>query len=264
MRYTNLHTHTNFSDGAHSVAENIASAVEKNMLSLGFSDHSYTPCDPLYCMQPERYEPYLQTIAQAKQESPIPIYTGLELDRYSDDDTSVFDYIIASVHYIIKDGVCHPIDHSQAQQQICMRDAFHGSVLDMAKCYYDLVGEHVARVKPLFVGHFDVITKFSLMPEEDDAYRAIAADTLKEVLKICPYIELNTGAISRGWRKTPYPAAYLLKVVKENGGHMVLGSDSHNLNNLTFHFDESLEILRQAGIDHIAVFNGTGFDHTPI
>ena len=264
MRYTNLHTHTNFSDGAHSVAENVASAVNKNMLSLGFSDHSYTPCDPLYCMKPEQYEPYLRTLEAAKKDSPIPIYAGLELDAYSHDDTSVFDYFLASVHYIIKDGVCHPIDHSPAQQQTCMRDAFGGSVLDMAKCYFDILGEHVAKVKPLFVGHFDVITKFSLMPEEDDAYRAIAADTLKEVLKICPYIEMNSGAISRGWRKTPYPGSYLLEVVKENGGHMVLGSDSHNLNNLTFHFDESVELLRQAGIDHIAVFNGKGFDHVTI
>ena len=68
MRYTNLHTHTNFSDGAHSVAENVASAVNKNMLSLGFSDHSYTPCDPLYCMKPEQYEPYLRTLEAAKKE----------------------------------------------------------------------------------------------------------------------------------------------------------------------------------------------------
>ena len=226
MRYTNLHTHTNFSDGAHSVAENVASAVDKNMLSLGFSDHSYTACDPLYCMKPAQYEAYLQTLEAAKKDSPIPIYAGLELDAYSDDDTSVFDYILASAHYIVKDGVCHPIDHSPAQQQTCMRDAFGGSVLDMAKCYFDILGEHVA--------------------------------------KICPYIEMNTGAISRGWRKTPYPGSYLLEVVKENGGHMVLGSDSHNLNNLTFHFDESVELLRQAGIDHIAVFNGKGFDHTAI
>ena len=264
MRYTNLHTHTTFSDGAHTIAENIASAVEKNMLSLGFSDHSFTPKDPHYCMRKEHYGQYIEALEEAKKDSPLPIYTGLELDRYSDDDTSMFDYIIASVHYIIKDDVCHPIDHSPAQQQVCMRDAFGGSVLDMAKCYFDLVGEHVAKVKPLFVGHYDVITKFSLMPEEDDAYRAIAADTLKEVLKICPYIEMNTGAISRGWRKVPYPGAYLLDVIKENGGHMVLGSDSHNLNNLTFQFDESVALLREAGIDHIAVYNGKGFDHMAI
>ena len=53
-------------------------------------------------------------------------------------------------------------------------------------------------------------------------------------------------------------------MVKANGGHMVLGSDSHNLSNLTFHFDESVELLRQAGIDHVAVFNGNGFDHVTI
>ena len=62
MRYTNLHTHTTFSDGAHTIAENIASAVEKNMLSLGFSDHSFTPKDPLYCMRKERYGEYIDAL----------------------------------------------------------------------------------------------------------------------------------------------------------------------------------------------------------
>lgn len=264
MRHTNLHTHTVFSDGAHTVAENIASAVEKNMLCLGFSDHSYTPCDPSYCMDPRQYEAYLHTVQEAKAESPIPVYAGLELDRYSREDVSAFDYIIASVHYIIKEGVCHPIDHSPIQQQICIRDAFGGSVLDMAKCYFALLGEHVARVKPLFVGHFDVITKFSLMPEGDDRYRYLAADTLKEVLKVCPYIEMNTGAISRGWREEPYPGSYLLQTLKENGGHILLSSDSHHRDNLTFCFDRCLRILKANGVEHIAQFNGTGFDSRAI
>ncbi len=56
MRFSNLHTHTTFSDGVGTVRENIESAIAKNMLSLGFSDHSFTACDTSYCMKLEDYE----------------------------------------------------------------------------------------------------------------------------------------------------------------------------------------------------------------
>jgi histidinol-phosphatase (PHP family) len=98
------------------------------------------------------------------------------------------------------------------------------------------------------------------MPEEDEKYQIIAADALQEILKYCPYVEMNTGAISRGWRKVPYLNAQLLDVMKRNGGEVVLGSDSHHRDNLTFFFDECVEILKNNGIDHISVFNGDGFD----
>lgn len=266
MRYSNLHNHTVFSDGKHTAEENVLSAIEKNMLSLGFSDHSFTACDTSYCMKLEQYDQYLQTIAALKKKyaTQLPIYAGMELDYYSQVDASRYDYILASVHYIIKNGVTYPIDHSPQQQQECIRDAFGGSVLDMARCYYDMLTEHVIRTDPLFVGHFDVITKFSLMPEEEDAYRQIAETALKEILRHCKYLEMNTGAISRGWRKTPYPAAYLLDTIKGCGGEILLGADSHNKDNLTFHFDESVALLKENGIDHINVFNGTGFDRMAI
>lgn len=266
MRYSNLHNHSDFSDGKHSLEENVRSAIEKNMLSLGFSDHSFTACDTSYCMKLEQYDEYLEKIARLKQEyrTEIPLYAGLELDYYSQADRSAFDYLLASVHYIIRDGVCYPIDHSPQQQLDCIRDAFHGSVLDMAKCYYDMLTEHVEKTRPAVVGHFDVITKFSLMPEEDEKYQRIAAEALQEILKYCPYVEMNTGAISRGWRKVPYLNAQLLDVMKQNGGEVVLGSDSHHRDNLTFFFDECVEILKDNGIDHISVFNGTGFDKMAI
>ena len=262
MRYSNLHNHSDFSDGKHSLEENVRSALEKNMLSLGFSDHSFTPCDTSYCMDLTRYEAYRQEIDRLKAAygEKIELYTGMELDAYSSCDRTRFDYLIASVHYLIRDGICHPIDHSARQQQDCMAQAFDGDVLAMAQAYFDLLAEHVENVKPTFVGHFDVITKFSLMPEEDEKYQIIAADALKEILKYCPYVEMNTGAISRGWRKVPYLNAQLLEVMKQNGGEVVLGSDSHHRDNLTFYFDECVELLKENHIDHISVFNGRSFD----
>jgi len=266
MRYANLHTHTLFSDGKHTMRENIESALNKQMLSLGFSDHSFTACDPSYCMQPGQYGQYHAQLEALKQEYAhrIPIYTGMELDYFSEVDTAAYDYIIASVHYIIRGGECYPIDHSARQQKMCIRDAFGGNVWDMAACYFDILTEHVTRVRPTVVGHFDVITKFSLMPEATDRYRRIAADALKQILAVCPYLEVNTGAIARGLKKLPYPSDYLLETARQCGARIVLGSDSHHKDNLTFAFDETVQLLQQLGFDSVHVFNGTGFDAMPI
>lgn len=260
MRYSNLHTHTLFSDGKHTMEENIAAAMEKNMLSLGFSDHSLTPIDSNYCIQREAYETYLQTARVLRETSGIPVYAGLELDAYSEEDVSIFDYIIASVHYLYRNDQYYPLDHNPQLLDKCIGEAFGGDVLDMIRCYCDTLGEHVAKVNPTFVGHFDLIAKFSTMPETDDRYRAIMADALKEIIKLCPYIELNTGAISRGWRKLPYPADFLLDVVRENGGRIVLSSDCHNKDHLTYWFDEAVALLKEKDIRSIWIFNGTGFD----
>ncbi len=261
MNYSNLHTHTTFSDGVGTPLENVKSAIEKGMTSLGFSDHSFTACDTSYCMKEEDYPFYIKAISSLKEEyrDVLPIYLGLEKDYYSEGDDSAFDYIIASVHYICRNGVCYPIDHSAKQQKECAAEVFGGSFIDMAACYFDMLTEHVIRTKPTFIGHFDVITKFSLMPEEDERYRDIAKAALKECLKHCKYLEMNTGAISRGWRKDPYPNEYLLETVRACGGKVLLGSDSHNPNNLIFDFDRSCDILRNAGFESISVFNGNGY-----
>lgn len=262
MRYSNLHNHSTYSDGKCTLEENVQSAIEKNMLSLGFSDHSFTPCDTSYCMRSEQYDAYLQEIAALKEKykGQIPLYAGIELDYDSSVDTSLFDYTIASVHYIIKDGVVYPIDHSAAQQRDCIDNAFGGDVLAMAECYFQQLADHVEHCKPTFVGHFDVISKFGLMPEDDPAYQALAIDALARILPVCPYLEVNTGAIARGHRNQPYPARFLLDEIKKRGGLLLLGSDSHHKDNLTFWFDEAVALLKEAGFHHIHVFNGIGFD----
>ena len=39
--------------------------------------------------------------------------------------------------------------------------------------------------------------------------------------------ELNTGAISRGYRGVPYPAPKMLRWLAEKGARFLLSSDSH-------------------------------------
>lgn len=266
MRFSNLHTHTVFSDGIGTVRENIESAISKNMLSLGFSDHSFTACDTSYCMKLENYDKYFEEIADFKAEYKdiLPVYTGLEKDYFSDIDRSAYDYIIASVHYIIKDGICYPIDHSAKQQLDCINDAFGGDYYDFAKCFFGMVAEQASIVKPDVIGHFDVINKFSQMPENDIKYINIAKDALKETSKYCKTFEINTGAVANGYRKNPYPNRELLELLLDIGGEVAINSDCHNPVKLDYYFNESVELLKNIGFDHFCVFNGKDFDKVNI
>lgn len=261
MRFSNLHTHTSFSDGKATPRENIESAIKKDMSSLGFSDHSFTACDTSYCMKQEDYGAYCREINALKKEyeGKLPVFLGIEKDYYSEIDESQFDYVIASVHYIVKNGICYPIDHSAKQQLDCIKEAFDGNVLDMVKCYYEMLTEQAIKEKPDVIGHFDVINKFSLMPENDEKYIEIGVEALKETIKHCPRFELNTGGISRGWRKTPYPNLNLMYLIRDLGGEIVINSDSHSAENLDFYFKESLEIVKNAGFNSISEFDGQNF-----
>jgi histidinol-phosphatase (PHP family) len=123
-----------------------------------------------------------------------------------------------------------------------------------------MVAEQAAVCKPDVIGHFDVIDKFSITPEESDEYIRITEEALKETFKHCKRFEINTGAISRGWRKVPYPAYHLLETLKELGGEIVINSDSHHPDNLDFYFNEAAEIAKKAGFETYSVLTPHGFE----
>ena len=120
------------------------------------------------------------------------------------------------------------------------------------------------QVKPTFVGHADIINKYSQMPLEDPAYQKMATNALSQILETCPYIEVNTGIIARGLQKQPYPAPFLLAAAQKLGAEPVLTSDSHYKDKLTFWFDEAVVLLKEFGFKHINIFDGKEFQKQSI
>ena len=55
--------------------------------------------------------------------------------------------------------------------------------------------------------------------------------------------EVNTGAITRGMRKTPYPSEHLLHALKKQDVKLTLSSDSHSVNTLDGVFEETADYL---------------------
>ena len=130
-----------------------------------------------------------------------------------------------------------------------------------ADAYYGAFVPYILKRKPDIIGHFDLITKFD--EKETDMflrnaeYEALAERYTKEALKADCIFEVNTGAISRGYRQTPYPSAQLLHVLKREGGKVMLSSDSHAADTIDCAFAETRQLLKDIGFQYVYVlYNG--------
>ena len=261
MRFSNLHQHTVFSDGVNTMEEVILSAIEKDMESIGFSDHSYTKNDDSYCLLPKDYKNYHSEIDRLKEKysNKIKVFKGLEIDYFSNDDKSDYEYVIASVHYLYGDEKYYSLDFNLEKQLMYINECCNGNKNVFAKNYYEILIKHVKNLKPDIVGHVDVITKFGLFDEDNAEYREISKNAVKEIIKYCNVFEMNTGAISRKKRTIPYPERYLLEEILKLGGEIVLSSDAHSISAIDCYFNECIEILKDIGFKYILKFNGKEF-----
>ena len=227
---SDLHIHSSFSDGADTPEEIVLYAIEKKMERIGFSDHSYTEFDLSYCMKKEVIEAYKAEILRLKEKykDKISILLGIEQDFYSEEPTDDYDYIIGSVHYIKSGDSYIPIDDSAECLINAANTYFGGDIYALCEVYFDTV----SKIRNAdIIGHFDLVTKFNeqapLFDEKNSRYITAYERALDVLIKTGIPFEINMGAISRGYRKTPYPSPDIIEYIKKRGGKIVLSSDAH-------------------------------------
>ncbi len=261
MKFSNLHQHSNFSDGKNSMEEVVLSAIERGMESIGISDHSYTAFDESYCLLLSDYPNYDKEIKRLKEKykDKIKIFKGIELDGFSTIDKKDYDYVIASVHALYNGETYALIDYSKECHFKGINEIYKGDKVKYAKDYFTALIEHVKNCKPDIIGHVDLITKYGTYDEDNLEYREIAKNAVRELVKYCKVFEMNTGAISRKYRTSPYPERYLLEEILKLGGEIILSSDSHASDTVDFYFKECLEILKEVGFKYFLKFDGDKF-----
>ena len=239
-----LHVHTTYSDGKSTPEEVVLSAIKKGLSILGFSDHSYTAFDEKYCIKKEKISDYISEISALKEKykTQIEILCGIEQDYFSGNPEFEFDFIIGSVHYFKLGNEYIPVDSNADILIGAAEKYFGGDIYSLCEEYFSLVGEVADKTNATIIGHFDLITKFNektpIIDPCNPRYIAAwqkAADKL--LCKNIPF-EINTGAISRGYRTTPYPASDILNYIKAKGGKFILSSDSHRADTLAFNFEK--------------------------
>ena len=256
----NYHTHSTYCDGKSSLEETVRVAIERGFSALGFSGHGYTSFDVRTSMTDTRG--YISEVKRLKEvyKKQIQIYLGVEEDMLSLVNRSDFEYIIGSSHYMHVDDGYYPLDLSHDNITDCI-DLFSGDPFLMAEEYYKRFCAYLKERKPDIVGHFDLITKFDERfapiflgnPE----YNTVAEKYLDTVAGDNLIFEVNTGAISRGYRTTPYPAENLLYLLKKHDAGIILSSDCHNADWIDCRFIETKKYLRDIGFKNAyALYDG--------
>lgn len=262
---SNLHTHTCFCDGKDTPAELVEKAIGEGMEVLGFSGHAYMPFDLDCCMMPDETEEYRREVLRLKQTcgDRLGILLGIEQDLFAEGDPTGYDYVIGSVHYMLLDGEYYAVDLSPEQTNEIVRRYFGGDVYRYLRHYYEMMAQMASKVPLDIVGHFDLISKFNeggcLFDESDPRYLRYAIDALDALLEKDLVFEINTGAISRGYRRTPYPSPIFLHRIAEKRGRVTFNSDAHRKENLLFGYADALHIARAAGLGALTVMTRDGW-----
>ncbi len=228
MTTVDLHVHSVFCDGRNNPRDLVLSAIEKGIKKLGILAHSYLEFEPIYCLLPEKKTEFIDCVNKLKSEfkDKIEILVGIEQDYYSTESLDGFDYFIGSVHFCYKNGKYYPVDHTEELLVNAITEGFDGDAMAMCENYFDEVGRLADKKMPDIIGHFDLVTKFN----ENDKYFDTSCERYKnawrkavdKLIKKGAKFEINTGAISRGYRTEPYPSFEIIEYIKKVGGKFVL------------------------------------------
>ena len=257
----NYHTHSTWCDGKNTPEEIVVAAIEKGFDEIGFSSHAMLPETLLdWGLTAKNIEAYAADIRAlaAKYEGRIKVLCGVEADyapMVATPDRSVFsairpDYIIGSVHFVVApDGAFVCVDESPESLKNGIRDHFSGNVEAYIRAYFAQVRRMMAECDFDIVGHIDLVRKFNVKSpyfSEDAAwYREEIEKTALAAAASGKTIEINTGAISRGWLEDPYPSEAFRDLLAKAGAHFVIGSDAHSSDALDCAFSSLLRYDRK-------------------
>ena len=219
---SSVHCHSTMCDGKNTLQEMASAACAQGLTTLGFTGHSYTQRDREYCMSPSRTAQYKATIAKLKTEykGKVDILCGIEWDLLSEDKRTGYDYWIGSAHHLYG-------KNTGKYYEIDFRPQ------DLHDCIYD---------------------------DFDGDPLAAALKALNAAKEHGCLLEVNTGGVYRGYRKDFYPGAWLLGEWQKMGGKVIITSDAHDVDSLTFGFDEAAAAVKAAGFKSVEVLTVNGFE----
>lgn len=224
----NYHTHTYRCKHAIGNIEDYCKvAVEKNFITLGFSDHNPLPDDwkSGIRMGTDEIKGYINDIEKAKIDFPtLNILTGFECDflpKYVNYYKDYFinelkvDYLIGSVHFYPYKGKFYYIDILGPSKKLV--------------CYADLYVKAIESGLFNFMGHPDLfgqaITKWN-----DDAIAC--SKEILEAAQACKIpLEINTSGILKtkqlGEKEIIYPKEQFWELASDYNIDVIVNTDAH-------------------------------------
>lgn len=263
----NLHAHSTWDDGKNTVEEMILASKAAGLVSVGVSVHCPMPFPNCWECPKEKIPAYIAEVRtlQKKYAEEIDVYLGVEWDATAETlDLSPYDYVIGSVHEIpVPEGGTRSADANAETTAAYIRECFDGDADTAAEAYFAALSKVAQKPEVDIVGHFDLITKFDeshhFFNENSPRYEAAAEKAMKELVKAGKIFEVNTGAISRGYRSTPYPSPKWLRLLSEMDGKVTVSADAHHISGVTCAFDQAERVIKETGFREIWILQKEKF-----
>ena len=266
--YSDMHTHTTFCDGANTVEEMVQEAIRRNFVSLGFSIHGWHPWEvvPVTLEKEAAYREEVKRVREIYKDR-IEILLGAERDSIYERDFSGYEYLIDSCHWFTDAGEYFCADYSE-ERMLEQVKHFDGDYYAYCRSYFRQAAAMCAKSDAAFIGHIDLITKFNegskYFDEGDSRFLNPAKEAAIVAIERRIPLEMNTGAIGRGYRTKPYPCQPILDFIRKEGGEIIINGDSHSVSMLETGYDIALEMARHAGFDHVLRMRKGGFEEVGI
>ena len=289
MTLQNLHAHTRYDDGRDTPRAMVKAALAAGLSAIGISLHSPLPFENGWAARMEHVGAFRSEMRALREEyaGRIDVYTGIEWDilsglellsgegplptakhaRGSDEthapQTPDWDYVIGSVHFLAVNNARCCVDKSAQTTREWLRDVFNGDADEAARRYFAQVGTLAYAEKVDIVGHFDLLTKFDEQERLFDAnrlaYRTAARSAMERLCAAGKIFEINTGAISRGYRTTPYPSRDLLCELARMGGRVTVSADAHRAQDIAFGLEDAAALAKACGFGELWFLQGKEF-----
>ena len=275
MLFSSLHTHNTFCDGKNTIEEMIEEAIKLGFSSIGISSHAYTGYSFDECgIKKDSIEDYFKAVEDAKEryKDKIDVFLGMEEESRIEGEKrpildSRLDYAIGSVHLFRTPRGFFSVDNTVEEWREA-NEAYDGDTLLMIEEYLKELTSFSQEIPFDIVGHFDLYTKFNekekLFDEGNKDYKALAIEYLDKIIETGKIFEINTGAISRGYKTRPYPAPFLIERLKEKKAPIIITSDAHSTSALNTAYKETREMLISIGITKQATLTKKGWTYTPL
>lgn len=254
---TSYHNHTNWSDGAPTLAAQIQAARQAGLDELGISDH-YVLCpwgeEVDWSLPLDLLGDYvLQLRAAAAETRDVTVRLGIEADFFPETVHDLrerlapfpFDYVIGSVHYVDR----FPIDAKAAHWDALTQDQRD----EMWRVYWVRVRQLAESGVYDFLAHPDLPKKFGHRPTADLSTEIAAA--LDALASADMAIEINTA----GWSlpaKEAYPSLAFLQEALRREIPLLINADAHFPEFLTRDFDRARDLACEAGYTELVRYEG--------
>jgi len=250
-----FHIHTTFSNDAHSGAEAMAkAAVRAGLDGIAVTDHF----DPFF--QGDRFpwdldtEGYTAMLLELESEfaERLTVAKGVELgmlkgaglrecERFV--ESFPFDFVIASVHGTTS-APLHEDGFLAGKTTAQVNEEYYSALLECIRNFknYDVLG------------HLNVIDRYAKEFAPASVYMPFAEEIMRQAISVGKGIEVNTSSY-RYKMERGTPPLDILRRFRELGGEIVtIGSDAHDTTAVGTHLDEAVQMMKEAGFTHYAVF----------